>query len=521
VNVCTFRVTYNESDYPWQDMIITAQFRSRNNVVAVAPIAKDEIYSIPWEVLTDKSFGICLYGSKDASTANYKLYPTEETAIPTDISGYDPDNVGHHPVNPTPEIYMRVLESVEEYQQLAEQISQDKEIVLSSKEDTLSARDIALAAANDALVSASYSTHPPLYNPDTETWMMWNGEQYITTGYAARGPQGLSGVYTGEGNIDNFNVVIDAAGQPDIVIDPQGGADIVIDPNGDPEIPHWNPELVGTTLTVGTHGKLRWYGKGVTSILRTSGDGSPGTTDTYTITYTDGTTHDFYITNGHVTPEDRAYLDGLRTQAAQYAQDALAQATIAMQKASEASDNKNLAYQYQQQALIHQQTAYQNMLAAQQASLIAQQAMSDILAMLDEDIPLMIGGKIQRKNLDSISLIRTVTANTRADMLALTSSDVQIGDGCRLLMDEDGYSHLYQLQADDPSVYENWLKISMPDEYASEAGHARSADEAVNSLKTNGHRFVVMEHDQYDNAVVDTSVTIYLVFPNGTQQVPT
>jgi hypothetical protein len=45
----------------------------------------------------------------------------------------------------------------------------------------------------------------------------------------------------------------------------------------------------------GTPGK---DGRGIVSIERTSGDGSPGTKDTYTITYTDGTTSTFTVTNG-------------------------------------------------------------------------------------------------------------------------------------------------------------------------------------------------------------------------------
>lgn len=39
-------------------------------------------------------------------------------------------------------------------------------------------------------------------------------------------------------------------------------------------------------------------GRGIVSIERTEGDGSPGTVDTYTITYTDATTSEFEITNG-------------------------------------------------------------------------------------------------------------------------------------------------------------------------------------------------------------------------------
>ena len=39
-------------------------------------------------------------------------------------------------------------------------------------------------------------------------------------------------------------------------------------------------------------------GRGIVSIVRTSGDGSAGTTDTYTITYTDNTTSSFNVYNG-------------------------------------------------------------------------------------------------------------------------------------------------------------------------------------------------------------------------------
>ena len=43
-------------------------------------------------------------------------------------------------------------------------------------------------------------------------------------------------------------------------------------------------------------------GRGIVSITRTSGDGTPGTTDTYTIIYTDNTTSIFTVTNGKIGP---------------------------------------------------------------------------------------------------------------------------------------------------------------------------------------------------------------------------
>jgi hypothetical protein len=39
-------------------------------------------------------------------------------------------------------------------------------------------------------------------------------------------------------------------------------------------------------------------GRGIVSIIRTDGDGSPGTYDTFTITYTDSTTSSFQVYNG-------------------------------------------------------------------------------------------------------------------------------------------------------------------------------------------------------------------------------
>ena len=44
--------------------------------------------------------------------------------------------------------------------------------------------------------------------------------------------------------------------------------------------------------------ELNTTGRSIASIERTDGDGSPGTTDTYTITYTDETTDTFTVYNG-------------------------------------------------------------------------------------------------------------------------------------------------------------------------------------------------------------------------------
>lgn len=56
-----------------------------------------------------------------------------------------------------------------------------------------------------------------------------------------------------------------------------------------------NGSIAGIKGDPGENGK---DGRGIVSIERTSGDGSPGSIDTYTITYTDNTTNTFTIKNG-------------------------------------------------------------------------------------------------------------------------------------------------------------------------------------------------------------------------------
>lgn len=58
------------------------------------------------------------------------------------------------------------------------------------------------------------------------------------------------------------------------------------------------PGAPGTPGTNGTDGVDGDDGRSIASVLRTSGTGAPGSTDTYTITYTDATTSTFQVYNG-------------------------------------------------------------------------------------------------------------------------------------------------------------------------------------------------------------------------------
>lgn len=55
---------------------------------------------------------------------------------------------------------------------------------------------------------------------------------------------------------------------------------------------------VGATGSTGATGATGATGRGIASVVRTSGTGAPGTTDTYTITYSDATASAFSVYNG-------------------------------------------------------------------------------------------------------------------------------------------------------------------------------------------------------------------------------
>lgn len=71
-----------------------------------------------------------------------------------------------------------------------------------------------------------------------------------------------------------------------------------------------DPGAAGATGATGDTGPSGADGVGIQGIVRTSGDGSPGTTDTYTITLTDGSTASFAVYNGANGAQGPAGADG-------------------------------------------------------------------------------------------------------------------------------------------------------------------------------------------------------------------
>ena len=139
---------------------------------------------------------------------------------------------------------------------------------------------------------------------------------------------------------------------------------------------------------------------------------------------------------------------------------------------------------------------------------VATQAMTDLLAMLGSDIATLTDGKLTPSQIPALSINDVFEVETEEDMIALTA---ERGDVALILSDgivEDSYI----LAADDPTLQDNWKKLGIS--YVANAGHASTADSAVNADKINNKRMVAMTQNQYDTAVIEPN-TIYIVTPDG------
>lgn len=125
------------------------------------------------------------------------------------------------------------------------------------------------------------------------------------------------------------------------------------------------------------------------------------------------------------------------------------------------------------------------------------QNLSDLLAMLGTDVATLVGGKIPAEQIPAIATTEVYTAATEEEMGALVA---QNGDIC--IRTDENKSYIYKDTG--------WVYLASPTDYASNAGHADTADNAVNASMINGHRMVEMTAEEFETAVKDSS-TYYLV----------
>ncbi|MGL4680852.1 MAG: collagen-like triple helix repeat-containing protein, partial [Plesiomonas shigelloides] len=126
------------------------------------------------------------------------------------------------------------------------------------------------AAAKNAAELAL--THAPYIDDTTGNWFIWNAttSAYVDSGTYATGAKGDKG---------------------------ETGATGATGPQGERGLQGERGET-GAKGDKGDTGNTGATGNGIASVVRTSGTGAPGTTDTYTITFTDSTTTTFGVYNG-------------------------------------------------------------------------------------------------------------------------------------------------------------------------------------------------------------------------------
>ena len=157
-------------------------------------------------------------------------------------------------------------------------------------------------------------------------------------------------------------------------------------------------------------------------------------------------------------------------------------------------------------ALVSKDASVQAAGAADASRISAAQALADLLNMLGISVATLTGGKLTPSQIPAIAVTDTFVVSSEAAMLEL---DAQTGDIC-IRTDE---SRTYILQGDTAAELNNWKHMVSPTNYADEAGHAATADEAVNATKINNKRVIGMTQSQYDNAVLEDN-TFYFVTPD-------
>ena len=129
---------------------------------------------------------------------------------------------------------------------------------------------------------------------DGKTLLIRNGEDGI---HGTNGRDGYSGVYVGSSTIPaTANVQINPNGDGSVFVIPE-----VLQTTGSSEVDTMSQKAITELLSSISGGGGNGEGgsaRSIVSITRTSGNGTAGTTDTYTITYTDGTTSTFTVYNG-------------------------------------------------------------------------------------------------------------------------------------------------------------------------------------------------------------------------------
>lgn len=257
-----------------------------DNAIAV-PLGSDDECPVPYEVLTDTlPYSIGVWGVTNNGlriVSKWLVFDAQQGCY----------TEGNAPEDPEPTIYEQILG-------IAQGAVNTANKVLSSAENG-EFDGVSVTHSWDGSVltlnSASGTTSTDLVGPQG------NGIAYITK----TSTDGLVDTYIityTDGTTTSFTVTNGKDGEPGYT--PQKDVDYFDGKDGGYYVPHLQSD--GTLIfapsdsdmrPIGSVGNIKGAdGKGIASIVRTSGNGEAGTIDTYTITYTDNTESTFSIYNG-------------------------------------------------------------------------------------------------------------------------------------------------------------------------------------------------------------------------------
>lgn len=202
-------------------------------------------------------------------------------------------------------------------------------------------------------------------------------------------------------------------------------------------------------------------------------------------------------------------------EATEQAETATAKATDATNQAAAALLNANNAKTSEQSAKISEENAKTSEINAKTSETNAktsedktEQAMSDTIAMIGNDICPLADGKIPMQYVPATATTEIHEIVSESELTGLTA---QRGDLAELIETIDGervITKTWQCLGDS-TVRDNWVVWGTS--YAVQAGNATLAGTAENATKINGHRIVVFDNMTDFNNAVKVDGVLYLV----------
>lgn len=190
------------------------------------------------------------------------------------------------------------------------------------------------------------------------------------------------------------------------------------------------------------------------------------------------------------------------------AEEAKTQAESASESAEKAKDSESNAKKSEDNAKTSEINAKTSETNAKDSEDKTEQAMSDTLAMIGNDICPLTDGKIPMKYIPATATTEIHEIVSESELTGLTA---QRGDLAELIETIDGervITKTWQCLGDS-TVRDNWVVWGTS--YAVQAGNATLAGTAENATKINGHRIVVFDNMTDFNNAVKVDGVLYLV----------